>query len=247
MALAVLCGCGPSTKSVDEEDGVDASSGDSGDGAATDTDTDTATPTGSTDGDDDDDFVPDCTCLPTDEPPPETYSAGGGTISAQVDGPGPWEGAPQASFEWTQPLEPFEGETYGMACTWGPDWGYTLYSLDFDFDEGRQHGFFFKIPEFTGAGDYEIGATSEGIARFDARFETEQIEDGRGYGASTEAGGSCIVTIDDLWWSGSMTCTGLLDDSFGDEPVEVGPVDFTLSWECFGRDAEQCRQAPCSQ
>ena len=44
-----------------------------------------------------------------------------------------------------------------------------------------------------------------------------------------------MVTVDPLWWTGSVSCTGLQSMSGPDVTEPVGPIDLEVDWACAGK------------
>ena len=212
-----------------DPDGGDADAGDSGSSGGSGDSGDSGDSDGMAcpDNGPDDDFV----CVPTDQMAPNPFYAIGGDVDVSISGPGPWPGAPDTMVGWSKDYDPDDSD--GMNCQWGETQfssGYQVRSSDYG------EGFFLSItvPEFDAAGTYLVDADSEGLVRIGWSVDIVDDPDDDAL-ATTAAGGSCMVTVDPLWWTGSVSCTGLQSMSGPDVTEPVGPIDLEVDWACAGK------------
>ncbi len=189
--------------------------------------------------DDDDDGDDDDSGLPTDQQAPPDWSGGGGEVALQIEGPGPWPGAPSASLSWSNAGGP--DDSPGMICRWGDGyWGSGSYIVSSSWGyafkgagEGRY--FWVVLAGWGGGGTFTAGGAAGGAPGGvhchwdcdDSDPSTEVTVE-----LSTAAGGACAVTVDPLWWTGSVSCTGL--EASVEDGADAGPVDLTATWSCQG-------------
>lgn len=174
----------------------------------------------------DDDFV----CVPTDQMAPTPFYAIGGDVDVSLSGPGPWPGAPDTMVGWSKDYDPDDSD--GMNCQWGDTQfssGYEVRSSDY----GEGFSVLVRVPEFDAAGTYVVDGSSDGLVQ--VRWSVDIFDDPDDDAlVSTAVGGTCAVTVDPLWWTGSVSCTGLQSMSGPDVPQPVGPIDLEIQWACAG-------------
>lgn len=174
------------------------------------------------------------TCCPPDEPAPVPFFAAGGDVSIDVSGPGPWVGSPDATLEWSKDWHPDDSD--GMRCQWGAT-TYSVFSFTWAGERNgvdRRYTFSLNLDEFDGPGTYEVGPGDEGHFEFDwwdDPFASRVDPDAFRVGASTDSG-TCTVTLDELWWGGTVECTGLAAEVQGETAEDYGPFDLSIEWRC---------------
>ena len=240
LLATLLLACPPTAGDDDDATGDDDDStmGDDDDATGDDDDA-TGDDDDSTTGDDDD--WPDE--VPTDQQAPNPWSGGGGTVTLDITGPGPWDNAPNASFTWSNEWGP--DDSPGMRCLWGGTDFTVVSSFGYAF-KGMGEGRVFRVQlsSFTGAATYTGIGPSDGTVEFvwefadDGSGDDDDDDDSAAGGdvlveLSTSVSGSCDVVVDPLWWTGSLQCTGLgLATSEG---ATAGPIDLDANWACLGR------------